>query len=297
MRIVNWQIKATAPVLLLLVWLWGPAMAAQPDLSFKTRLVLNQAQKLMAKEKAGEAVRILTEFGAGTASCKERKSDGPCHPMVAFVLGNAFSMQKKYLKAAAQYQKAVNLDPVFSAAWQNLARVRYETGKYTEAGQAFYTAWSSSEEKADEILYNAAVSFLAGNAPKRSLEIFQRLQDLGPPPLPLEWQEGLARTYLALKRPEPALELIQGLAEKTSGKRQRQWREVLLHQYLELGMKDRALAFSLDLTRLEPEEPVWWKALAHLYLMEDRQEQALAALTIYGHLTPWIQEKRNLPQT
>ena len=71
-----------------------------------------------------------------------------------------------------------------------------------------------------------------------------------------------------------------------------------MQQYLNLDMDKKALAFATRLTREDPLEPRWWKALAHIRLKsgtgETAQAKALADLLVYGYLTPMTPEEKQL---
>ncbi len=69
---------------------------------------------------------------------------------------------------------------------------------------------------------------------------------------------------------------------------------MLLYQYLSLEMKQKALAYARHLTRIHPEDPGWWKALAHVHLADNRFEKALAAMLSYSYLTPLTREESRL---
>jgi tetratricopeptide (TPR) repeat protein len=58
-------------------------------------------------------------------------------------------------------------------------------------------------------------------------------------------------------------------------------------------MKPEALDLVTLLTTLHPDEPRWWKGLAHFHLGENNYGPALTAMTIHGFLSPpTVQEKR-----
>jgi predicted Zn-dependent protease len=59
-------------------------------------------------------------------------------------------------------------------------------------------------------------------------------------------------------------------------------------------MKQKALAYARYLTRTHPEDPGWWKALAHVHLTDNRFEKALAAMLSYSYLTPLTREESRL---
>jgi len=110
----------------------------------------------------------------------------------------------------------------------------------------------------------------------------------------LEWKQTLVNILFALEKYREALPWLEELAKKTTGDSQRQWQEMLLYQYLSLEMKQKALAYARYLTRTHPEDPGWWKALAHVHLTDNRFEKALAAMLSYSYLTPLTREESRL---
>jgi tetratricopeptide (TPR) repeat protein len=59
-------------------------------------------------------------------------------------------------------------------------------------------------------------------------------------------------------------------------------------------MGAEALAYATDLTRTAPENPKWWKALAHIQLEAGQPVEGLASLTIYGFLVPLTAKEKQL---
>ncbi len=115
-----------------------------------------------------------------------------------------------------------------------------------------------------------------------------------PQKVTLEWKQTLVHILFALEKFREALPWLEELAEKTQGEGRRQWQEMLLYQYLSLEMKQKALAYARHLTRIHPEDPGWWKALAHVHLADNRFEKALAAMLSYSYLTPLTREESRL---
>jgi tetratricopeptide (TPR) repeat protein len=124
--------------------------------------------------------------------------------------------------------------------------------------------------------------------------VFNRLMAAHPEAISLEWKQTLVHILFALEKFKTALPWLEELAEKTQGEGRRQWQEMLLYQYLSLEIKQKALAYARHLTRIHPEDPGWWKALAHVHLADNRFEQALAAMLSYSYLTPLTGEESRL---
>jgi tetratricopeptide (TPR) repeat protein len=179
-------------------------------------------------------------------------------------------------------------------AWQNLAKTYYEQQKYTRAADCFETAYEKSHPSNPDTLYFSALSFLAAGQYEASIAAFQRLFQSHPDRVTLQWKGHYAQALLAAEHPRRALPLIRSLVEQSSGAEKTRWRKILLYQFIQLDMRSEALAYATRLTRSECTRAIWWKALAHIHLSNGCTEKALAALTIYGFLTPLSTEEKKL---
>lgn len=265
------------------------------DIPLSARMVLFKAQKLMDENKFVEAAGTLEKFQERDRKLKpgEPDSKGYRHYMVDFTLGNCYLMAKQHLKAVVHYQAAVTAKPDFYSGWMNLAKCCYDMNAYAKAGKAFLKGYEAAPEKNPETLYYAAVCFLTAGDNQKALGMLQRLLKAHPADARLEWKETIARAYFACRQPRKALPFVKELSEKTEGKKRKQWQEIRLHLYCSLNMKKKALEYVNQLIRKCPQEPKWWKGLAHLYLLENRYRPALVALTVKGFLAPLTaQEER-----
>lgn len=209
--------------------------------------------------------------------------------------GESYTIKLNYIqKAIAYYRTSITVKPDFSPAWLNLAKSCYDLENYNEAGNCFLRGFETSEEKRPEILYYGAVSFMAAEKSKRSLEIFEQLIFLYKNEIKLEWKEMLVRLYLSCDLPLKALPHIEELAEKLPGEKRKQWQEILLYQYIALGMKSKAIAYAKRLTKEDPIEPKWWKGLAHIYFSEERYKDALVPFTICSYFAPLSDQEKKL---
>ena len=265
------------------------------DIPLPVRMALFKAQKLMEENRFAEAAGTLEKF---QEKGKKLKPGGPGskgyrHYMIDFALGNCYLMAKQHLKAVVHYQAAVAARPDFHPGWMNLAKCCYDMNAYAKAGKAFLRGYETAPEKDPETLYCAAVCFLAAGDGQKALDMLQRLMKTYPAAARLEWKETIARAYFACRQPRKALPFVEELSEKTEGKKRKQWQEIRLHLYFSLNMKKKALEYVNQLIQECPQEPKWWKGLAHFYLMENRYRPALVALIIKGFLAPLTaQEER-----
>lgn len=267
------------------------------DLPRPAALALKKAYDSLEKNEIFSAINILESFIAKSEKETELEKTsikGSQHHLILFTLGNCYLMSDNPKKAQFYYHEALKDKADFSPAWLNLAKCHFELADYGQAGHCFIKGYETSAEKAPEILYHGAISFMAGEDYKTALEVFERLLAAHKDLVKLEWKENIVQAYLAVDRPRKALPIIEELSEKSSGNKKKQWQEVLLSQYLNLDMKQRGLEYAERLIREYPLEPKWWKALAHLHLTENRHEEGLIALTVYSHLTPLTVEEKKL---
>ncbi len=249
-------------------------------------MAVTRAQSLMAEEKPDQALAVLIRYS--------EKQAEPVHFYIDFLTGICHTELGQTGSAATAFQRAVDKKPDLSPAWLNLARCRYEQGQMTGAARAFENGYETSDKKqAVHLFYAVSCLFQAGQADD-ALSVFNRLMVAHPEAISLEWKQTLVHILFALEKFKTALPWLEELAEKTQGEGRRQWQEMLLYQYLSLEMKPDALAYASHLTRIHPEDPGWWKALAHVHLADNRFEQALAAMLSRSYLIPLNREESRL---
>jgi tetratricopeptide (TPR) repeat protein len=257
------------------------------DMPFALRVVLNDAYKHFDNQEYKKAIETLDKFRT------ENKS-GSDHYLIDFSLGNAWLYMNNPSKAVSFYESAIFKNKDFSAAWLNLARCRYDLSQYQKAGEAFEKGYEVSSPKEGVTLYYAAASYFTANNALKCIQVMERLFGNHPDDIKLEWKETLVHAYLAVEDPEKALALMEELVIQFTGEKKLQWQEAILYQYLSMNMQKKALRLAGQLTETYPLEPKWWKALAHIHLSEDRYQEALAAMTIYGYLQPYNEKEKKL---
>ena len=270
----------------------------------------NKARDLFQQGRIQSAIDTLEEFIHRPKTKKHPgmtletiKARGYNHPYLHFILGNyysALSQDSPEKNAAAvqqailSYTIAVRENPLFFAAWLNLARCCYEAGKYENAALAFEKGYEHSKPKKAIHLYYAVVCHFQSQNHEKALALFTVLLKNHPDQVTLAWKEVLVNILFSLDRYQAALPHVEGLAEKSGQPRQKKWQQLLLQQYLTLEMDANALAFARELVQKDPLEPVWWKALSHIHLKTNNLDKGLSALIIYGFLTPMTIEEREL---
>ncbi len=259
-------------ILFLFTPLFVYAGGESPRIPHAANIALFKAHKLLEKKDPAGALNILECFQAKQPKgMKPGDADprGYQHYYINFTLGNcclelanssklpaqgkkgnSYTIKSNYIqKAIAYYKASITVKPNFSSAWLNLAKSYYDIENYNKAGGCFLRSFETSKEKRPETLYYGAVSFMAAEENKRSLEIFEQLISLYKDEIKLEWKEMLAQLYLACDLPLKALPHIEELAEKLPGKKRKQWQEILLYQYMALEMKSKAMAYAKRLTK------------------------------------------------
>ncbi|MFO7911795.1 MAG: tetratricopeptide repeat protein [Desulfotignum sp.] len=275
-------------VMILVLVVTGPPriLAAKENMPLAAGMAVNKAQSLMAEEKPDQALAVLTRYS--------EKQAGNVHYYIDFLTGFCHTELGQIGPAAEAFQRTVEKKPDLTEAWLNLARCRYEKGQMAEAARAFEKGYDTSEENQPVHLFYASACHFQAGRPDSALTVFERLMAAHPEAVTLEWKQTLVNVLFALEKFKKALPWLEELAAETKGDIRRQWQEMLLYQYLSLEMKKKALAYARYLTRIHPEDPGWWKALAHVHLTDNRFEKALAAMLSYSYLTPLTREEMRL---
>jgi len=272
------------------------AQTADPEtLPLAAGIRVNKAQVLFQTGEVAKAAALLEEFKMKNTGA------GRDHYYIHFLLGNYYlslaqdeNNKALYKKAVNSYQDAVQKNPKFAAGWLNLAKSLYESDAFASAGEAFEKGYYTSETQKPVHLYYAAVCYFHADDRQKSLTVFNRLIAAHPDKITLAWKETFVNILFSLERFEQALPHLKELAETSAAEKKKKWQEILLHQYLSLNMDKKALAYAGFLTRTDPLESKWWKAICHIHLNGNRFRQGLSALIIYGYLTPMTKEEQML---
>ncbi len=286
-------------VFLLVVTLYNAPLYASPsdNIPAAAMIALDKAKKHIDKKEYDSAIEILQSFEARGNRIQDSKKIGPKgyhHPMVYFFMGNCFLMKNDFSPAQKCYSRAIEVDPDFTGAWLNLARVYYELKNFEKSAQSFMKAYEKSAPQNPEHLYFCGVGYLMAEKYEEAITVFLTLFKDHPEAVTLRWKENYARALIDADRSKEALPLILELAEKSEGETKTRWREMLIHQYLRLDMNDEALAYAVSLTRIDCTDSKWWKAVVHIQLSRGHYREALSALTIYGYLSPFTMEEKRL---
>ncbi|RLB94032.1 MAG: hypothetical protein DRH26_02330 [Deltaproteobacteria bacterium] len=282
---------------------------AAEDLPLGAGICVNKVSLMIQQDKIEQAVLVLEAFSAKqhTTDNKKAAQKGYNHYYIDFLLGNCFLMldqqrkglsdsaRIKYLKkAAAAYDHAVEKKPDFSHAWLNLAKCRYDLGQMEKAAIAFIKGYETSRDKKPNHLYYASICYTFTRDYKKAFKVFNTLLLAHPKDIKLEWKESFVNILFSLEKYKQALPWIEELVHKLKDKKKKKWQEILLYQYLSLKMEQKALDYAVFLTKADPIEPKWWKALTHIYLNKNRLEDGLSSLMIYSFISPLSQQETSL---
>jgi tetratricopeptide (TPR) repeat protein len=270
----------------------------QVKLPLAAGICINKAQTLFQNDQIHQAIDQLETFIS-----KGKK--GARHYYLHFLLGNYYltlagredqlkNSRRLTLQATAGYQGSVKQNPSFAQGWLNLAKSQYESESFAQAGDAFVQGYNTSQTPKPDYLYSAAVCYFQATDAKKALDVFHRLMRAHPKDISLSYKETLVHILFSLESHQQALPYIKDLAKESRIPKKKQWQEILLHQYLSMNMDQQALAYADFLTRTDPLDPKWWKALCHIHLNSQHIQQGLSALIIYGYLTPMTREEQML---
>lgn len=272
------------------------SLAAAPEgapLPVAAGMCANKTAGFMDDKRFAQAIQEIESFQAQAKSVDSdtARKNGYTHYYLDFLLGNCCMMMEKqdagYVKkAASAYERAIKKYDGFYQGWLNLGRCRYALKQMGKAGQAFIRGYDAAPEKKGEYLYQAAACYYFNADYNNALKAFNRLMKDHPADVTLDGKEVLVNILFSLKKNRQALPYLEELAAKSNPDKKRNWQEVLLYQYMELDMDKQAVAYADVLTRQEPEEPKWWRALAHIHLDKNRLEKGLEAFMIYSFTTP-----------
>lgn len=273
---------------------------AQDRLPLSAAVCINKAKRLFQNQKVYEAIALLEEFTAhqSKANQKEIQKKGYNHYYIYFLLENYYltliQEEKNELffqNAMTHYQHSLQLNPVFSTAWLNLAKCQYDTGLFIKAAESFEKGYDTAKIQKPIHLYYAALCYFQAKKSATALDVFNRLLKTHPDQIAPVWKETLVHILFSLEKYEAALPWLEKLTITTKDEPQKKWQEILLYQYISLKMDKKALDYAEFLTRTDMLYPKWWKALCHIHLEKNQYVQGLSALIIYGYLTPMTRKE------
>jgi tetratricopeptide (TPR) repeat protein len=261
------------------------------------RAVLTKVTPLINQKAYDRAIETLNAFqsrGGPIPASGVQDPKGHHHPEIYFTLGTCHLLKNDYQPAVRAFEQALKQDPAHTSAMLNLAKAAYELKDYVRAGRAFAQAYENAPHKNPEHLYYSAVAYLMAQRSEPSIAAFEKLFNTHADRIAPAWRENFVHALLSADLAHRALPHIRLLAEQCTGEKKVRWQEILLHQYMQLDMREQARSYALFLTRQAPTRAKWWKALAHVYLIDGKYKPALTALTIFSYLEPLTDQETKL---
>jgi len=273
------------------------AETAASEVPASVRIVLNDVSRLLDQKQYDRAIAQLRAFqsrGGPEPAGGASGSDAHHHPMIYFALGNCYLLQERYPQAQKAFALVTVCRPEMVPAWLNLAKACYEGGQPVQAAQHFAEAYRRSENKQPEHLYYSAAAYLMAQKYAQAIAAFEQLGQAHASQIQPVWREHWVHALLADGQSRRALPHIKALIRLHTGANRIRWQEILLYQYMQLRLYAEAGHYALALARAAPEETLWWKVLGQIQTAAGNYEKALAALTIYGYLTPLSADEKKL---
>ena len=258
-------------ILIIVITFLGNSVSAQNcpkeplPVSVDLHRVLTHAEKEMEKSHNQKALRLLADY--------TRKNPSETHPQLPFLRGLVTYRLKSFNDSEGFFKEAVKLDPCFGEAWQNLAAVRYQQKRPTEAAEAMEKAFSLIRPENPDLQYQAAVFWLMAKETKKAIPLLKGLcARANPAP---RWRASLAHVLETLEKNDKAAKALasRNAAGKASAN---SFRAALLH--LKDGAPQKALPLLLKLEANASPKAQWLIALASTLDRLDRPEEALVVM-------------------
>ena len=235
---------------LLLLWLpstlWAKETSSEPPPTRTEQKVLHQAQTALSEKAYDKAKSLLVAHMSA-------HPDG-VHYLVAFALGNVFSLSGDPAAALTHYKAAAEGAPKDAAIRQNMGKAYYDLERFEEAGECLSQAHALTDPADPNLAYQAAVA------------------------------------YIFAEKPAAALPLLEAITTGDAQPPKAEWFEALLKVYVDLKMSKQVLALARRLIGREGDSPRLWQALTHLYIEQRAYQEAAAAMEIYLGLVPGNRE-------
>jgi tetratricopeptide (TPR) repeat protein len=129
----------------------GTAIAEYPDPAPGARKHLYRAEQELKKKHYRKSIHILKNL--------IEKQPDQIHPLVYYVLGNAYYLSGSREQAYHAYKTGHHLDPSNASLCTNLAKTAYEQGNYLLAARKFEQAFQLTTPKDPLLLYHGSVAY------------------------------------------------------------------------------------------------------------------------------------------
>jgi len=188
-------------LLVLLLFATDALAAKAPELSYRQKKILYQAQKSLQVGDAKQCAAMITQ--------QQQKTNPLPAPFYA-LLGTCYYQSQQYDLASQSFAQALAQQPEDADLSLNRATCLYQAGDYLQAGEQFSTTYRLRSGRDSELLYQAAVAFYQGKDFQRASQSLQRLLSEATEPH-TSWMELLLSCQLALHKWDEAGEQLQHL--------------------------------------------------------------------------------------
>ncbi|HKI48648.1 MAG TPA: tetratricopeptide repeat protein [Desulfobacteria bacterium] len=237
------------------------AMPVEPRL----HAVITSTKKEIEKGRNQKALNLLADYS--------RKNSSKTHPQIPFLKGLIQYRLKRFEKSEILFKKAIELNPCFGEAWQNLAVLYYQQKQPEKAAEAMEKAFSLIKPKNTDLQYQSALFWLMAKEPEKGLATLEQLTKEAPPRT--KWLISQAQARKALGQTGKAAEILEKAYEKSLD-------PDLLYEsaVLRIASKEpkKAVALLQKLIRLPHPQRSWFLLLAEILKKEKRTVEAANVL-------------------
>ena len=243
--------------------------------------VLTHAEKEMEKGRNEKALRLLGDY--------TRKNASDTHPQLPFLKGLIQYGLKHFKDSESSFKEAINRDPCFGEAWQNLAAVYNRQDRSAEAAEAMEKAFSLIKPENPALLYQAAVFQLMAKETKKAISMLKGLC-ARPNPSP-QWRATLAHVLERLEKNDKAAKVLasKNAVRKTYAN---SFRSALLH--LKDDAPQKALPILEKLAANANPNAQWLMALASTLERLNRSDDAVTVMEKVNPNSPALSSNMRL---
>ena len=258
-------------IVFMLLFPWGGTLFSMecpretPPMNPELHKCMVQAEKLMNRGRNKQALTLLDTYA--------QKNPSEKHPHPVFVRGLLNYRLKRLKKAEALFKTAVDLNPCFVEAWQNLAVVYHDQKRPARAAKSMEQVLTLSKGEQPDLKYQVALCWLAAAKPGKALPLLQALsRKKSPRP---EWLISLGEAQKALGQSKNAAMTLEK-AYRNDHNPERLYQAALLA--LKAKAPEKALPSLKKLAATPHPDPKWIILLGLTLDQLDRGSEALAAM-------------------
>jgi len=175
-------------------------MSVEPHL----HAALTRAKEEMKKGRNQEALNLLARYS--------RKNSSKTHPQIPFLKGLIEYRLKRFKDSEILFKKAIELDPCFGEAWQNLAVLYHQQKQPAKAANAMEKAFALIKPENPDLQYQSALFRLMARQPEKALKTLEQLTQQANPRT--QWLISLVQARKALGQTAKSAEALEKAYEK-----------------------------------------------------------------------------------